>query len=125
MAMHRVFGYLKSMISGKMLIDAAELSIQSQVQVTIGRQYLIEIYLDAMDYIPRDMPIHKGRAATMTTFVDADHARDKVTYRSVTGVLMLLNNTSIQWVSKRQLTVETSTYGSELIATRIAIDMNK
>ena len=36
---------------------------------------------------------------------------------------MLINNTPIQWVSKRQPTVETSTYGSELIATRIAIDM--
>ena len=39
-------------------------------------------------------------------------------------MLNLLNNTPIQWVSKRQLTAETSTYGSELIATRIAIDMN-
>ena len=37
---------------------------------------------------------------------------------------MLLNKTLIQWVSKRQPAVETSTHGSELIATRIAIDIN-
>ena len=36
---------------------------------------------------------------------------------------MLLNNTPVQWLSKRQPTVETSTYGSELIASRIAVDM--
>jgi len=111
------------MISGKMLIDVAEPPIQSQVQVTMG-QYWSEMYPDAVEDIPKDMPKPKGRAATMTTFVDADHARDKVTCRSVSGVLMLLNNTPIQWVSKRQPMVETSTYGSELIATRIAIDMN-
>ena len=36
---------------------------------------------------------------------------------------MLLNNTPLVWVSKRQKTVETSTYGSELVAARIAIDL--
>ena len=36
---------------------------------------------------------------------------------------MLLNNTPIVWISKRQKTVETSTYGSELVAARIAIDL--
>ena len=36
---------------------------------------------------------------------------------------MLVNNTPIQWVSRRLPTVETSTYGSELVAARIAVDM--
>ena len=46
-----------------------------------------------------------------------------VTRRSVTGILLLLNNTPITWVTKRQKTVETSTYGSELVASRIAVDL--
>ena len=33
-----------------------------------------------------------------------------------------MNNTPIVWLSKRQKTVETSTYGSELIAARIDVD---
>jgi hypothetical protein len=41
----------------------------------------------------------------------------------MTGALLLVNNTPLQWLSKRQPTVEISTYGSELIATRIAVDM--
>ena len=68
-----------------LLHQSAEPPIKSQVQVTTG-QYWSEMYPDAIEDIPRDMPIPKGRAATMTTFVDADHARDKVTCRSVTGV---------------------------------------
>ena len=34
-----------------------------------------------------------------------------------------MNNTPIVWISKRQKTVETSTYGSELIGARIAVDL--
>jgi hypothetical protein len=56
-------------------------------------------------------------------YVDADHAHDLVTRRSITGILMMLNNTPIRWVSKRQKTVETSTYGSELVASRIATEL--
>ena len=65
----------------------------------------------------------KGQKATFTCYVDADHARDKVTCRSVTGVVLLMNNTPITWISKRQKTVETSTYGSELVAARVAADL--
>ena len=36
---------------------------------------------------------------------------------------MLLNNTLLVWISKRQKTVVTSTYGSKLVAARIAIDL--
>jgi len=55
--------------------------------------------------------------------VDADHARNKVTRRSVTGIILLVNNTPLVWISKRQKTVETSTYGSELVAARMAVDL--
>ena len=54
--------------------------------------------------------------------MDADHARDKVTRRSVTGIVNLLNNTPINWTSKRQKTVKSSTYGSEMVASRIAVE---
>ena len=55
-------------------------------------------------------------------FVDADHAHDAVTRRSVTGILLFVNNMPIKWVCKRQATVETSTYGSEIVAARIAVE---
>jgi hypothetical protein len=59
----------------------------------------------------------------MTVYVDANHEHDLVTRRSITNILIILNNTPIRWVSKRQKTVETSTYGSELVSARIAIEL--
>ena len=59
----------------------------------------------------------------MSVFVDADHAGNKVTRRSHTGVLIFLQNALTVWYSKRQNTVESSTFGSEFVAMRIAKDM--
>ena len=38
-------------------------------------------------------------------------------------MLLFLNNTPVKWISQRQKTVETSTYGSELVAARIATEL--
>jgi hypothetical protein len=59
----------------------------------------------------------------MTIYVDADHAHDLVTRRSITGIRVMLNNTPVRWISKRQLTVETSSYESESVASRIATEL--
>jgi hypothetical protein len=59
----------------------------------------------------------------MTVYVDADHAHDLVTRRSITGILIMLNNTPIRRIFNCQKTVETSTYGSELVASRIATEL--
>jgi hypothetical protein len=45
-----------------------------------------------------------------------------VTGRSVTTILHFLNQTPIDWHSKKQATVETATFGSEFIAARTTID---
>ena len=96
-------------------------SIRKKVDVTANHDW-IEFYPDAVEDIPSDKPQPRGELCTLTCFVDADHARDKLTRRSVTGILVLLNNTPISWYSKRQKTVESSTYGSELVASRIAVE---
>jgi hypothetical protein len=45
-----------------------------------------------------------------------------VTGRSVTAILHFLNQTPMDWYSKKQATVETATFGSEFIAARTTID---
>jgi hypothetical protein len=47
---------------------------------------------------------------------------DIATGRSVTGVLHLVNKTSIEWYSKKQATVETATYGSKFVAARVCVE---
>jgi hypothetical protein len=46
-----------------------------------------------------------------------------ITRRSVTGIIVFINGTPILWYCKKQNTVETSTYGAELVAGRIATEM--
>jgi hypothetical protein len=67
--------------------------------------------------------LKKGSRVRMTVYVDADHAHDLVTRRSITGIFVMLNNTPIRWISTRQKTVETSTYGSESVTSRIAMEL--
>jgi hypothetical protein len=83
----------------------------------------MEFYPDASEEIPKDLPLEKGPRVRMTVHVDADHAHDLVTRRSITGILVMLNNTPIRWISKCQKTMEKSTYGSESVASRIATEL--
>ena len=48
----------------------------------------------------------------MRVFVDSDHAGDTVTRRSRTGFLIYLKSALIDWISKEQTTIETSSFGS-------------
>ena len=52
----------------------------------------------------------------MRYYVDADHARDSITRRSRTGLLLYLNMALVYWMSKNQKIVDTSSFGSEFIA---------
>jgi len=59
----------------------------------------------------------------MTAFVDSDHAGNLATRRSQTGILIFLNKAPIVWYSKRQNTVESSTFGSKFVAMHVATEM--
>ena len=61
----------------------------------------------------------------VNVFIDAIHGGERLTYRSHTGIIIYVNNTPIDGFSKRQNMVETSTFGAELIAARIAMEKVK
>ena len=119
-AAFRVFGYLRHTHKKQIVIDPQPLdwsNFHSDHYDTWK-----EFYPDAEEELPPNMPTAKGAKARITVYVDADHAHDKVTRRSVTGIILFVNGTPVKWVSKRQKTVETFTYGSELVAARIAVE---
>jgi hypothetical protein len=76
--------------------------------------------IHAGEEIPKDLPTEKGPRVRMTVFVDVDRAHDLVTRRSITGILVMIIHKLIRWISKRQKTVEISTYGSELVTSKVA-----
>jgi hypothetical protein len=119
-AMLRVFGYLKKYPHGQILVDP---SFPDHTKFQATDQDWTELYPEAEEELPPDMPTPKGKGSRTTCYVDADHAHDLVTRRSVTGVLLFFNNMPVKWISKRQKTVETSSYGSELVAARVAIEL--
>jgi hypothetical protein len=82
-----------------------------------------DFYRDAAEIIPDDAPPPRGRMVSMHCFVDADHASNRVTRRSQTGILVFLKRAPIAWHSKRQNTVESSTFDSEYIAMKTAVEM--
>jgi hypothetical protein len=81
-----------------------------------------EFYLGAEEAIPQDMPETRGCSVVTSCFVDSDHAGCRLTQQSHTGVLIFVSNAPILWYSKRQNTVESSTFGSEFVAVS-AVDM--
>jgi len=82
-----------------------------------------DFYRDATEAIPPNMPEPLGNSVSTHCFVDANHAGNTANRRSQTGILIFVNRAPILWHSKRQNTVETSTFGSEIVALKNAIEL--
>jgi len=117
----RIFGYLKHHAKGAILFDT---TVPDMVGERLETKYnWSQLYPDAEEKIPLDAPSPQGKPVKTWIMWDADHAHDIETRRSVSGVLVFLNNTPIKWHSKRQHTVETSTYGSEMTSLKVAVEI--
>ena len=115
-----IFAYLKSHKRKGLVFDDTKPDFSSS---TFHECDWSEYYPEAGEKIPEDMPRPLGKSVSMSCFVDADHAGCQVTRRSHSGVIIFVNRAPILWFSKRQTTVETSTFGSEIVALRIAIEL--
>jgi hypothetical protein len=80
--------------------------------------WMYSVYGEASEEMPTGMPTPKGKPIRTSSFVDANLMHDLTTGRSATGIIHFLNQTPIDWFSKRQNTVETATFGSEFVAAR-------
>jgi hypothetical protein len=120
-AVKRILSYLKTFPKGRVIIDTSY--PDHSVYPVEDHSNWMKFYPDASEEIPKDLPPEKGPRFRMTVYVDADHAHNLVTRRSMTGILVMLNNTPVRWFSKCQKTVETSNYGSELVDSRIATEL--
>jgi len=69
------------------------------------------------------MPEPRGNAVETHCFVDARHASERFQRRCQTGILIFINKAPIIFYSKRQNSVETSTFGAEFTACRQAVEL--
>ena len=119
-AVFHVFAYLKKKHNARMFFDPTYPEID---ETRFQAQDWSNAYGNVEEAIPPNAPEPLGKAVVMQCYVDADHAADKLTRRSRTGILIFLNMAPITWFSKRQNSVETSTFGSEFCACKVATEM--
>ena len=122
LAMKKVFGYLKSHIKGKLVFDTKEMDI-SRAKFVDCTEWKQVYGTDMKEDMPTDMPKPKMKPLDINVYFDASHGCDMLTRRSCTGIILFLNNTPVKWFCKKQNTVESSTYGAELVAGRLAAEM--
>ena len=117
-AMLHLFAYLKFHDRSRLVLDPSYIEHGDE---PMGDW--TAFYPNAKEEVPLDAPEPLGNPLQMTCFVDSDHAGDLLTRRSRTGVLIYLNRSPILWYSKKQTSVETSTFGSEFMALKVGIEM--
>ena len=80
------------------------------------------VYGEQKEQIPHNAPELLGKPIITTTWVDANLMHDVLSGKSVTGVLHMVNKTPFDWCAKKQSTVETATFGSEIVAARTEVE---
>ena len=122
-AAYRIFWYLKKADCSRIIFDATTIDTDDRIFNDASKEEWKDFYEYAEEPIPCNMPSPRGLELKITCYVDADHAANKVTRRSHSGILIYCQNTPIIWFSKRQNTVETSSFGSEFVALRLATEL--
>jgi hypothetical protein len=118
--LYRIFGYLKYQSKRKLAFDAHHPKLDER---RFKQHDWFDFYRDAKEAIPDDMPTPRGNYMSTHCFVDASHGSDHATRRSQTGILIFCNRAPIVWHSKKQNTVEASTFGSEFQAMKNAVKL--
>jgi hypothetical protein len=117
-----IFSYLKHHMNLHLVFDPNYVSWERE---SFQEYDWKEFYHKAKEALPPNASPPGGLEVQINAFVDANHAGNKVTRRSHTGIIIFLNSAPITWLSKAQSTVESSTFGSEFIAMRIMVEMLK
>ena len=113
-------GYLKDSSKRKLGFDPGH------PKIDINRFHIFDcqdLYKGVKEDIPPNMPKPRGNCVSTHCFVDANHAGNKVTRRSQTGILILVNKASIIALSKLQNTLETSTFVSKLTVFKNSVEL--
>jgi hypothetical protein len=86
-AVKRILAYLKTFPKGRFIVVTTY--PDHSISPFEDHPNLRDFYPDAKEKIPNDLPMSKGPKVRMTVYVDANHAHDLVTRRSITSILMM------------------------------------
>ena len=117
-ALH-LYSYLKTHHNARLVLDPSYPDIDKKNFIHSDWE---NFYGDVKEELPPDMPKPLGKEVDLRLYVDSSHANDKSNRRSRTGFFVFLNNALIQWLSKKQPTIETSVFGAEFVAMKNGIE---
>jgi len=110
----RIFSFLKYNANSTMIFDHLPVNWEEEA---FPKHDWSTFYADAKEELPPNMPEARGNPVQINCFTDADHAGNRITRRSHTGIIIFVNRAPVIWYSKAQNTIESSTFGSEFVAT--------
>ena len=121
-AVYHIFGYLKRKHNSRMVFDPRypEIDDSDFKDADWG-----SFYGEAKEAVPPDAPKPRGRVVVIRVYCDSSHADDKRTRRSRTGYVIYINKALVAWFSKKQSTIETSVFGAEFVAMKLACEHNR
>ena len=118
----KIFGYLKKYPKRGYVINPEPPKIATEYQqVEMKKDFGNQYHYFTEDIDPR-FPDPILPELDINLFCDSDHGHDKVTGRSITGIVGFVGSTPVIWQSKRQSSVQTSTYGAEFVALKKAVE---
>jgi len=121
-ALFHIFAYLRKYHNAEMLFDPSLPHVDPSAFQRQDWTFSAMTKEDMKEVLPPYMPASRGRGFVIRVFVDADHAGDEITRRSRTGFIVYINNAPVYWYSKRQGSVESSTYQAEFTAMKEAAE---
>jgi hypothetical protein len=119
-ALFHIYAYLNKHSRSRIVFDDSYVRIDDELNLDWN-----SFYPDAKEEIPDNLPEARGKAVQIIVFVDASHGCNLLTRRSRTGILIYINRAPVIWYSKKQNTIETSSFGSEFTALCTAIEIVK
>ena len=111
-----IFAYLKKYHNTELVCDPSDLVVDENDFERRDWASSEFGHVEGKEEIPAKMPETRGHGFIMRAKVDVDHASDTVSRQSRTGFLIYLNCALVYWWSKKQTSVESSSFGSEFVA---------
>ncbi|KAL7549612.1 hypothetical protein ACHAWF_012879 [Thalassiosira exigua] len=119
-----IFAYLKKHANAEMVFDPSQVEFDRSLfpREDWSRSIYTRDGADLREELPPNMPPPRGAGFTTRAYVDSDHAGDCITRRSRAGFIIFLNCAPIHWASRKMTSCETSTFGSEFMAMKQAVE---
>ena len=112
---YHIFRYLKKHHNSELVFDPSDPVIDEN-DFKLRNWTTSEFgHLQGKEEVPPNMSEPRGLGFVMHTKVNLDHAADTTTCCSCTGFLVFLNCALVFWLSKKQTSVESSSFGLEFV----------